>query len=134
MKASVFGPAGKVVGVERTQWLPGNSYLQMNRDAKGPAGEFRHTILFGYDSVAKRHTGEFFDLTQGGATSATYTTVNGSVWKWAGTGRTGTGTAYQERCTVTLGTNNLSSTMTCEVSLDGKTWSLVLNGKATKST
>ena len=134
MKASVFGPAGKVLGVERFQWLPGNTYLQLNREGKGPAGEFRHTILFGYDSVAKRLMGEFFDLTQGGATSATYTSPNGKVWNWAGTGRTGTGTAYQERCTVTLGANNTSSTMTCEVSTDGKGWSLFLTSRATKST
>ena len=34
-------PAGKTSVVERYQWMPGEFFLQMNRDGKGPAGEIK---------------------------------------------------------------------------------------------
>ena len=111
---------------------PSGFFLQMNREAKGPAGVFRHTIIFGYDPVTKKHTGQLFDLTEGGSTSATIATI-GNAWNWSGTGHTGTGKAFQERCTVNFATGGASWTLKCEVNTDGKTWSPTIDGKYTKS-
>ena len=131
-KASVFGPAGKWTGVERFQWLPGGFFLQMNREAKGPAGAVQHSIIYGYDPVGKRHTGQFFDFTGGNSASATIV-IAGNTWNWSAAGYTGDGKAFQERCAVTFATGGGSYTVKCEVATDGKTWSPSFESKATKS-
>ena len=124
-------PAGKVNTVERFQWLPGEFFLQMNRDGKGPAGEIKDMIIFGYDSATKKHTGTFYGLNGGGSISATYTN-NGNTWLWSGNGHTPDGKLYQERCTVAV-VPNASYTVKCETSPDGKNWSPSLEWKGTKS-
>ena len=124
-------PAGKASVIERFQWMPGEFFLQMNRDGKGPAGEIKHMIIFGYDSVAKKHTGTWYGLIGGGSISATLTNT-GNTWLWSGGGYTPDGRAYQERCTVMV-VPNASYTVSCETSSDGKTWSPSYEGKATRS-
>ena len=124
-------PAGKVIQVERFQWIPGEFFLQMNRDGKGPGGEIKHMIIFGYDSVARKHTGTWYDLNAGESISATFTNT-GNTWLWSGSGHTPDGRAYQERCTVAV-VPNASYTVKCETSSDGKSWSASYEGKATRS-
>ena len=124
-------PAGTVSVVERFQWMPGEFFLQMNRDGKGPGGEIRHMIIFGYDSVAKKHTGTWYDLTGGGSISATFANT-GNTWLWSGSGHTPDGKPYQERCITTV-VPNTSYTLKCDTSSDGKTWSPSYEGKATRS-
>jgi len=132
LKAGIFGPPGKITGVERYEWLPGGFFLQMNREARGPAAAFRHIIIFGYDPTSKRHTGQFFDFTEGGSTSATIA-ITGNTWNWSGTGHTGNGKSFQERCTVTFSSGGGSFTVRCEVAADGKTWSPSYEGRYTKT-
>src|SRR5262245_13319050 len=75
------GPAGKITQVERYQWMPGEFFLQMNRDGKATTGDFKHTIIFGYDPSAKKYTLAFFDWTAGGSVTGTGTN-NGNTWTW----------------------------------------------------
>ena len=131
-KASVFGPAGRITGVERYESMPGGFFVQMNREAKGPQGDFRDHFVFGYDPVAKKHTLTIFGLADG--TSGTYTgTANGNIWTWSGSGHTGSGKTYQERCTATVATGGTSFALKCEATGDGKTWSPSIDGKYAKS-
>ena len=131
-KASVFGPAGRITGVERYESMPGGFFVQMNREAKGPQGDFRDHFVFGYDPVAKKHTLTIFGLADG--TSGSYTgTANGNIWAWSGSGHTGSGKSYQERCTVTVAAGGASFALKCEATGDGKTWSPSIDGKYTKS-
>ena len=123
--------AGKVNTVERYQWLPGEFFLQMNRDGKAPVGDIKHMIIFGYDTAAKKYSGAFFDFMTGGTTSATLNNI-GNTWIWSGNGHAPDGKAYQERCTVMV-IPNASYTVKCETSADGKSWSPSYEAKATKS-
>ena len=123
-------PAGKVNTVERYQWMPGEFFLQMNREGKISGSEIKHMIIFGYDSVAKKYTGTWYGLTVGGTNSAALTNT-GNTWQWSGTGHTPDGKTYQERCATTVAPN-ASYTTKCETSPDGKTWSPSYEGKATK--
>lgn len=126
-------PAGKVSQVERFQWMPGEFFLQMNREGKGPAGDsFRHSIMFGYDPVGKKYTGTWYDFTTGGSMSATLTN-NGNTWTWSGSGHTGDAKRFQERCTGTVASNGASMAWKCETSADGKNWSPSWESKSTKS-
>src|SRR2546423_3597874 len=61
MKPSIFGPGGRVTGIERYQLMPGGFFVQMNREAKSPAGDLRTLIVFGYDPISMKHTGTLFD-------------------------------------------------------------------------
>ena len=124
-------PAGKVNTVERYQWMPSEFLLQMNRDGKGPAGDIKEMIIFGYDPGAKKHTGTWFDLNSGSSMSATFAN-NGNTWIWSGNGYAPNGKAFQERCTTTV-VPNASFTVKCETSGDGKSWSPSLEWKGTKS-
>jgi hypothetical protein len=125
-------PAGKFTGVERYQWIPGEFFLRMDREGKASTGDFRHSIMFGYDPIARKHTGEFFDFTGGGSASATIA-IAGNTWNWLASGHTGDGKTYQERCPVTFASGGASYTVKCETSADGKTWSPSYEAKATKS-
>ena len=113
-KPSIFGPGGKVTGIERYQWMPGGFFLQMNREAKTPAGDLRTLIVFGYDPISKKHTGALFDIS--GALTLAKITINGNTWNWAGTGYSGDGKPFQERCTMTISPNRASTTLMCELS------------------
>jgi hypothetical protein len=124
-------PAGKFSVVERFQWMPGEFFLQMNREGKGPGGETRHMIIYGYDSVAKRHIATWYELVGGGTMSATFTNA-GNQWHWFGRGHTRDGKPYQERCATTF-VSATSATLKCETSPDGKVWSPALDAKSTRS-
>ena len=127
-----YGAApGKYPHTERYQWLPGEFFLQMNREGKGPSGDFKHNLIFGYDPGTKKYSVAFFDLTGGGSMSGTGTN-NGNTWMWSNNGHTADGKPFQERCTVTL-VPNASYTVKCDTSPDGKTWSPSFEGKATRS-
>ena len=85
-------PAGKANLVERFQWMPGEFFLQMNREGKGPAGDLKHTLIFGYDAIAKKYTVSLFDLSGGGYLSGTGTN-NGNTWTFSNTGHSTDGRA-----------------------------------------
>ncbi|MBM3748790.1 MAG: DUF1579 domain-containing protein [Acidobacteria bacterium] len=124
-------PAGPLSRIERYQWLPGEFFLQANREGKFLGGEDKDMIVFGYSPVARKHTGTWFGLSGGGSMSAAIAN-NGNTWLWSGTGHSHEGKPYHERCTTTV-MPNVSYTTKCETSSDGKTWAPAFEGKATKS-
>jgi hypothetical protein len=129
---SALGPGGIWVGVERFEWLPGGFFPQMHREAEGPAGDVRHSIIFGYDPVAKTYTGQWYDFTSGGAASATIE-ITGDTWLWSATGHTGEDIAFQELCTLTWANGLRSYSITCEKTAYGRTWTPSYEGTYTKS-
>jgi hypothetical protein len=129
---SALGPGGIWTGVERFEWLPGELFLQMDREAEGPAGEVRHRIIFAYDPVAKTHTGYWYDLTSGGAASATIE-ITGDTWVWSASGHTGEDIAFDELCTLTWASDMTSYTITCEKTAYGRTWTPSYEATYTKS-
>jgi hypothetical protein len=129
--ASVFGPAGKLTGTERVEWLPGGRFVEITRDGKAPQGAVRHRLVLGYDPVAKTHTAKWFDLTGGGAGSSTFA-VSGTTWNWRGSGTTSDGKPFQERCTFVFPGDGTHSRK-CEASPDGRTWSPSFSGTYTKA-
>jgi len=124
-------PAGPLSRIERYQWLPGEFFLQANREGKFLGGEDKDMIVFGYSPVARKHTETWFGLSGGGSMSAAIAN-NGNTWLWSGTGHSHEGKPYHERCTTTV-MPNVSYTTKCETSSDGKTWAPAFEGKATKS-
>ena len=117
---SAFGPGGRIAGTERYEWLPGGFFMKLQRDAKGPMGDFKTLIVFGYDPAARQYTGTAFD-SSGAYTSATVS-IEGPIWRWRAQGRSGTGGAAYERCTITYGLSRMSMEVACDASSDGTTW------------
>jgi len=125
-------PAGKINVVERYQWMPGEFFLQMDREGKMAGADIKHMLMFGYDAGAKKHTIAWFGLTDGGGSMFGTGTNNGNTWMWSDNGHTAEGKPFQERCTITL-VPNTSYTVKCDTSADGKTWLPAFEAKATKS-
>jgi hypothetical protein len=124
-------PAAKVNVVERYQWLPGEFFLEMSRQGKAGTDTVQHKWIFGYDTIAKKYMGQFFDLASGASSSATGTN-NGNTWTWLSEGRSVDGKPNHERCTTTI-VSAASLTVKCDTSADGKTWSPSFEAKAAKS-
>ena len=124
-------PAGKSSWVERWEWLPGEFFLQMNRDGKAPGGDVKDRLLFGYDRTAQKYSLAFFDLNSGMSASG-IGTASGNTWTWDVNGRNDDGKSFQERCTISL-VPSVSYTVNCDTSPDGRNWTPAFQGKATKS-
>ncbi len=131
VKPSPFGPGGKVSGTERYEWMPGGFFMQLNRDAKGPLGDFKTHIVFAYDPIAKKYTGTLFD--NSGAFESATIGIDGNVWHWTGNGYAGDGNPVHERCTITYAPNGASMDLKCEASADAKVWTAEFEAKYTKA-
>jgi hypothetical protein len=130
VKPSPFGPGGKVSGTERYEWMPGGFFMQLNRDGKGPLGDFKTHIIFSYDPITKKYTGTLFD--NSGAFESSTVSIDGNVWHWTGNGHAGDGKPVHERCTMTYSPNGASMDLKCEASADAKVWAPEFEANYTK--
>ncbi len=131
VKASAFGPAAKITGIEHFQWLPGAFFLRMERQATGPAGPFTNLALIGYDAVLRRYSQAVFNLTTGW--SGTFTgPADANALTWSGIVDVG-GKPLHMRCSWTL-TAQASRTTRCEASADRKVWLITEEGTHTRQT
>jgi len=129
MKPGPMGPAGKVTGTDRIDWVPGNYFVQRLYQGNGPMGEVQGLEIMGYDAVKKAYTSNSFDSI--GMRGSGTMTVKGNTWSVLGTESIGT-TVVHSRCTLDFGAGNTTLTVTCEGSVDGKSWAPTFEGKATK--
>jgi hypothetical protein len=130
MKPGPMGPGGKMTGTDRIQWMPGNFFVERRFDGKGPMGTVSGLEVIAYDAARKTHTFSFFDST--GSMSSGTATVSGDTWTFNGTSSMG-GKTMQERCSLVFSAGSTSLKITCEMSGDGKSWSPIMEGTATKS-
>ncbi len=129
VKASPFGPAGKMTGIDIVELGPGGFFLVFRNDSKTPAGNLKRIGIMGYDVQAKSYTWNGFD-SMGTAESAKGT-VQGSTWSWTTENKV-TGKLVKGRFTANV-TSPTSYTYKFEMQSDTGAWSTVEEGKATKS-
>ena len=129
IKPGPMGPAGKVTGTDRIDWVPGNFFVQRLYQGTGPMGEAQGLEILGYDAIKKVYTSNSFDSM--GMRGAGTMTVKGITWSLSGTVTIGT-TVVHDRCTLDFGAGNTTLTVKCEGSVDGKSWAPTFEGKATK--
>ncbi len=79
-KASAFGPAGKFTFTSHNEWLPGNYFLVMHGEGKGPMGDMKSLAVMGYDFQKKVYNYQGYN-NLGMSESATGT-VQGDTWTW----------------------------------------------------
>ncbi len=129
MKESPFGPAGKFTSTEHNEWLPGGFFLVMHSEEKGPMGEGKALAVMGYNSEEKVYTYSAFNSM--GMTESAKGRVKGDTWTWRSESKLG-GKPMKTRFTIKE-VSPTSYTYKFETSADGKTWSTVMEGKATKT-
>lgn len=130
-KASPFGPAGKFTGTERDGWFPGGFFVVSHADFKDPSGKAGRTLaIMGYNPEEKVYT--YYAIESGMETAEiSKGTVQGNTWTWTSEAKVG-GKPMKLRYTMQQ-VSATAGTFKFESSPDGKTWTIVMEGKVTKT-
>ena len=119
LKATPFGPAGKVTGKATVRPTLCGFFLEWRGEETGPTGTNQSYEIDGYDPVAKKYTWNNFS-SDGGVTTVTYT-IEGTTVTYTGTQIIG-GKLAHIRGTFVFTPELTSNTGKFEISADGKTW------------
>ena len=128
VKPGPFGPGGKFTGTNRVQWMEGAFFLVTHSEFNGAIGKGTETAYMGYDSNEKMYTYDSFN-TLGEADHAKGN-LDGDTWIWQSETRIGS-QAAQGRLTIKV-LSAKAYNFKFETSLDGNTWTTMLEGKDTK--
>lgn len=128
MKPGPMGEGGPTKGREICRWMPGRFFAGCMMESQSPAGLSQIQGIMGWDAEKKVYKWWSFDNI-GRAETATGTLKDGT-WTWSGESKMGD-RVYKTRYTVS-DTRPESYAFTLESSPDGKKWSMVMTGKATK--
>jgi hypothetical protein len=129
MKASIVGPAGAVTNVTRNEWMLNKFFYITHHEEHNTAGTFNVVSVTGYDRRKKVYVSYEFDG-QGGM-GRSEGTVDGDTWTWTSQFMVGKDTV-RSRSTIKP-TSTSSYDFTWEIAPHGDDWTLVQQGKATKS-
>ena len=131
VKASPFGPAGKFTYTEDVEWFPGGFFQVMHWEEKGPNGEAKGLTVMGYNAEEKVYFSRTFDGSRG--------TVSSGKGMVEGDTLTLTNPEFKKDGKLTktryVG-KKLSPTswaFKVEFSTEGGPWSIMMEGKATKT-
>ena len=128
MKASPFGPAGKLMGTDHAVML-GDFFVVTNSDSRGPMGSMKAISTLAYDSKEKIYT--YDEYTSLGEHELSKGTVSGDTWTWTSDEEMG-GKTMKGRFTLKQ-VSPTSYTFKFEMSEDGNSWTTVMEGKSTKT-
>ena len=130
IKPGPLGPGGKFAATNHVQWMDGGFFLVTHSEFRGSIGKGTETSYMGYDSNERMYTYDSFNSL--GEASHARGNLNGDTWTWPGQSETRVGPQTMKgRLTIKV----LSATaynFRFEVSTDGTTWSIVMEGKDTK--
>ena len=126
-----WGMGGKFTATGTSEWTPGNFFVQSHSESKMPpevGGDSQAVMIMGYDTQQTTYTSDRF--TSLGQHETSKGTLSGDTWTWTSSSNYG-GMEIQGKMTIkTL--SPTSYTMKYEISMDGKTWTPFMEGKATK--
>jgi hypothetical protein len=129
MKESPLGAAGATKGRAVCRWMPGRFFVGCMAESRGPMGAIQTETMMGYDAEKKVYSSWTFN-SNGTVETATGTLDNGT-WTWASETKLG-GKKVKSRYVV-KDTAPESYSYRWETSPNGKTWTALLEGQATKS-
>ena len=129
MKPGPMGPGGKMSGTDAWAWMEGSFFLVNHSKFEGAGmGAGSATAYMGYDTDKKVYTYDEFNSV--GEAIHSMGTLEGDTWTWLGDTKMGPQMTKGRFTMVIL--SPTSYTFKFEVSQDGSTWNLVMDGKATK--
>lgn len=129
MKASPFGPGGKMMGVDRAELMPGGYFVVIHSDGKSPMGVMREMAVLGYKADEKVYTYDGFNNM--GMHETSKGTVEGDTWTWNSEEKAG-GKIIKGRFTIQE-VSPTSYTFKYDMADDKGAWNNVMEGKATKT-
>ncbi len=129
-KESPVGPAGKFTGKMNCRMTLGGFFLECRWEEKGPTGVIRGVEIDGFDSVNKSYSTHSFS--SDGGTGAGSITIKGNGWTFLVDAIQG-GKQVKARGTAEFSPDLMGYTGKSEVSLDGKTWTLLAEAKGVKT-
>jgi hypothetical protein len=129
IKASAFGPAGKMSSQDDCSWAEGGFQLVCKGKATGTMGNTSGTNVMGWSGEEKSY--KFMGYDSMGMMMTAKGTLNDKTWTWNGTDKMG-GKTVHSRYTI-VETSPTSYTFKWETSEDGKTYATIMEGKSTKA-
>ena len=128
VKASPMGPGGNVIENEKCEWMEGNFFLVCHIDFKGSMGTGAGMSFMGYSTDDKSYT--YREFNSWGEFTDSKGSVDGDNWTWVNEEKMG-GMSMKGRFNMKNVTAT-AYTFSYEISTEGKPWTTVMDGKATK--
>jgi len=128
-KPGPMGPGGKLTETEKCDWMDGNFFLVCHADAKTSMGDASAFSVMGYSSDDKNYT--YREFNSMGEFMESKGSLDGDTWTWTGDDKMN-GTMVKGKFTMKM-SSPTAYTFTYEMSQDGTKWTLVMDGKATKT-
>ncbi len=129
MKAGPMGPGGKVTIHEEAKWMDGGFFVVLHSSFKSGMGDGTGISLMGYDAQDDVYTYDEFNSM--GEAVHSKGNVEGDTWTWINEMKMGPQTVKARFTQKILSPTSYSFKF--EMSPDGTTWNLIMDGKATKS-
>jgi hypothetical protein len=127
MKAGPMGPGGKFTETEQNQWMEGGFFLVSHSNFKSSMGNGTAMSVIGYDNSAHLYT--FSEFNSMGEADTSSGTIEGDTWTWNGDKKmNGMTTRFVMKVK-----SPTSYDFKFETSSDGKDWTAMMEGKATKT-
>ncbi len=130
MKASPFGPAGKLTYTEDVEWFPGGFFLVMHYEAKDPKGEAKGLVVMGYNAEEKVYFTRTID--SWGEDFSFKGPVEGDTWTQTSPEFKRDGKLMQTRYVQKI-LSPTSYSFKMEYSTAGGPWITYMEGKSTKT-
>jgi len=119
---------GTVLENEKCEWMEGNFFLVCHVDFKGSMGTGSAISIMGYSTDDKAYT--YREFNSWGEFTDSKGSVDGDTWTWVNDEKMN-GEVMKGRFTM-KNVTSASYTFSYEMSQDGKTWTNIMDGKATK--
>jgi hypothetical protein len=125
---SIASEAGEYEQSQKVEWMKGEHFLISRTETKGTLGETSGLAVTGYDSDQKKFLYHSFHST--GSAEHGSGSLDGKTWTWVSE-PSRTEIHLQRRITLVEVTPDEYS-FKLEIAPDGKNWTTVMNGRATK--
>ena len=129
MKASPFGPAGKMTETEHNEWMPGGFFVVIHTDIRSSMGDGTGIAIMGYNTEEKVYTFDAFN--SWGEADHSKGTLAGDTWTFASETKAG-GTVVKGRFVIKEGSAT-SYTFKFEMAGADGAYASIMEGKATKA-
>lgn len=128
MKPSPFGPAGRITGTDRVEWLPGGFFAVLHSEVTTPMGPMSGLSVFSYSAEEKVYRYHAFNSM--GQFEDSRGTVSADTWNWTSEAKMGD-ELIKSRFTI----KEVSPTSYTFywATADGNKWTTIMEGKATKT-
>jgi len=127
-KPGPMGPGGKFTGTTHNQWMPGGFFVVGRSTGDMGPMKVTGTSYLGYNPEDKVYT--FHEFNSAGESIAAKGSVEGDTWTWTSEDKM-QGKPFKGRFTEKI-TSPTSYDFKYEMSMDGKPFETVMEGKATK--